>query len=91
MVSGETFLRNFKFYAKTLTKLHDLTVFGKHQVIPPFNAVDKLTVGIYAGLMEMEGEGAEGKLRRNPAQPVPDNSEESRLENQARTAYAKGQ
>jgi hypothetical protein len=41
--------------------------------------------------MEVEGEGAEGKLRRNPAQPVPDNSEESRLENQARTAYAKGQ
>jgi hypothetical protein len=26
MVYGETFLRNFKFYAKTLTKLHDLTV-----------------------------------------------------------------
>jgi hypothetical protein len=25
-VYGETFLRNFKFYAKTLTKLHDLTV-----------------------------------------------------------------
>ncbi len=54
-------------------------------------ALDKSTVGIYAGLMEMEGEGAEGKLRRNPAQPVPDNSEESRLELQARTAYAKGQ
>ncbi len=26
MVFGETFLRNFKFYAKTPTKLHDLTV-----------------------------------------------------------------
>jgi hypothetical protein len=26
MVYGETFLRNFKFYAKTLTKLHDLMV-----------------------------------------------------------------
>ncbi len=26
MVYGETFLRYFKFYAKTLTKLHDLTV-----------------------------------------------------------------
>jgi hypothetical protein len=26
MVYGETFQRNFKFYAKTLTKLHDLTV-----------------------------------------------------------------
>jgi hypothetical protein len=26
MVYGGTFLRNFKFYAKTLTKLHDLTV-----------------------------------------------------------------
>jgi hypothetical protein len=25
MVYGEPFLRNFKFYAKTLTKLHDLT------------------------------------------------------------------
>ncbi len=25
MVYGETFLRNFKFYAKNLTKLHDLT------------------------------------------------------------------
>jgi hypothetical protein len=25
MVYGGTFLRNFKFYAKTLTKLHDLT------------------------------------------------------------------
>jgi hypothetical protein len=28
MIYGETFLRNFKFYAKTLTKLHDLTVPG---------------------------------------------------------------
>ena len=28
IVYGETFLRNFKFYAKTLTKLHDLTVFS---------------------------------------------------------------
>jgi hypothetical protein len=26
MVYGETFLINIKFYAKTLTKLHDLTV-----------------------------------------------------------------
>ncbi len=26
MVYEETFLRNFRFYAKTLTKLHDLTV-----------------------------------------------------------------
>ena len=26
MVCEETFLRNFRFYAKTLTKLHDLTV-----------------------------------------------------------------
>jgi len=26
MVYGETFLRNFKFYAKTLTKLHDVAV-----------------------------------------------------------------
>jgi hypothetical protein len=25
MVYEETFLRNFRFYAKTLTKLHDLT------------------------------------------------------------------
>jgi hypothetical protein len=29
MVYGETFLRNFKFYAKTLKKLHDLTVIKK--------------------------------------------------------------
>jgi hypothetical protein len=34
MVYGETFLRNFKFYAKILTKLHDLTVINK---ILPFN------------------------------------------------------
>jgi hypothetical protein len=27
MVYGETFLKNFKFYAKTLTKLHDLTAY----------------------------------------------------------------
>jgi hypothetical protein len=26
MVYEKTFLRNFRFYAKTLTKLHDLTV-----------------------------------------------------------------
>jgi hypothetical protein len=26
VVYGENFLRNFKFYEKTLTKLHDLTV-----------------------------------------------------------------
>jgi hypothetical protein len=26
IVYGETFLKNFKFYAKILTKLHDLTV-----------------------------------------------------------------
>ncbi len=31
MVYGETFLRNFKFYAKTLTKLHDLTVVGNEK------------------------------------------------------------
>jgi hypothetical protein len=29
MVYEETFLRNFRFYAKTLTKLHDLTVIAK--------------------------------------------------------------
>ncbi len=60
-------------------------------MIPLFNALDISKVGTYAGLMEVEGEGAAGKLRRNPAQPVPDNSEESRQELQARTAYAKGQ
>jgi hypothetical protein len=32
MVSGETFLRNFKFYAKTLTKLHDLTVVTSEKI-----------------------------------------------------------
>ncbi len=32
MVYGETFLINFKFYAKTLTKLHDLTVPGPWRV-----------------------------------------------------------
>jgi hypothetical protein len=31
MVYGETFLRNFKFYAKTLTTLHDLTVYLLHR------------------------------------------------------------
>ncbi len=29
IVYGETFLRNFKIYAKTLTNLHDLTVTQK--------------------------------------------------------------
>jgi hypothetical protein len=42
------------------------------------------------GLMETEGEGEAGKLRRSPAHPLPDNSEESKLNLQARTAYAKG-
>jgi hypothetical protein len=32
MVCGETFLINFKFYAKTLTKLHNLTVLVHMQV-----------------------------------------------------------
>jgi hypothetical protein len=29
MVYEETFLRNFRFYAKTLTKLHNLTVLAR--------------------------------------------------------------
>jgi hypothetical protein len=40
--------------------------------------------------MEVEGEGDAGKVRRNPTQPLPDNSEESKKDVQARTAYAKG-
>ncbi len=33
MVYMETFLRNFKFYAKTLTKLHDLTVLEYNPIL----------------------------------------------------------
>jgi hypothetical protein len=33
MVYEETFLRNFRFYAKTLTKLHDLMVPGTWQTL----------------------------------------------------------
>jgi hypothetical protein len=33
MVYEETFLRNFRFYAKTLTKSHDLTVSTFHNPI----------------------------------------------------------
>ena len=43
-----------------------------------------------SALMETEGEGDAGKVRRSPAHPLPDNSEESKLQLQARTAYAKG-
>lgn len=43
-----------------------------------------------SGLMEVEGEGEKGRMRRSPAHPLPDNSEESKLDVQARTAYAKG-
>ena len=45
---------------------------------------------VCVGLMETEGEGDAGKLRRSPAHPIPDDSEESRLNVQARTAYVKG-
>jgi hypothetical protein len=39
MVYEETFLRNFKFYAKTLTKLHDLTVpNAMHRIVPIYRA-----------------------------------------------------
>ncbi len=34
MVYGEIFLRNFKFYVKTLTKLHDVTVLEEATINP---------------------------------------------------------
>jgi hypothetical protein len=46
MVYGETFLRNYKFYAKTLTKLHDLTVAEsfreRHKGTMRFRAIPRL-------------------------------------------------
>jgi len=42
-----------------------------------------------SGLMEVNEEG-EGKIRRSPEQPVPENNEETRKKREARTAYAKG-
>jgi len=43
-----------------------------------------------AGMMETAGAGKEAKLRRSPSLPVPDNSEESKREVEARTIYLKG-
>jgi len=42
-----------------------------------------------SGLMEIEGE-ADGKVRRSPSQPLPENNDEFKKQVQARTAYAKG-
>ena len=42
-----------------------------------------------SGLMEVDGEG-DGRLRRSPAQPLPENNEESKKLLEAKTAYAKG-
>lgn len=43
-----------------------------------------------AGMMETSGEGKTAKLRRSPSLPVPDNTEESKREVEARTVYLKG-
>merc|ERR1719508_376525 len=40
--------------------------------------------------METSGEGKTAKLRRSPSLPVPDNTEESKREVEARTVYLKG-
>jgi len=42
------------------------------------------------GLMEVKGEGGEGKIRRSPSLPLPDNSEEFKKDTEARTVYLKG-
>jgi len=42
-----------------------------------------------SGLMEVEAEG-DGKVRRNPGQPLPENNEENKKLLEAKTAYAKG-
>eukprot|EP00088_Acartia_fossae_P061966 TRINITY_DN7457_c0_g1_i2.p1 TRINITY_DN7457_c0_g1~~TRINITY_DN7457_c0_g1_i2.p1 ORF type:complete len:370 (-),score=172.40 TRINITY_DN7457_c0_g1_i2:387-1496(-) len=42
-----------------------------------------------SGLMEVSEEG-EGKIRRSPEQPLPENNEENKKKQEARTAYAKG-
>jgi len=42
-----------------------------------------------SGLMEVEAEG-DGKVRRNPSQPLPENNEENKKLLEAKTAYAKG-
>merc|ERR1719243_408393 len=41
-----------------------------------------------AGLLEVSEDGS--KIRRDPAIPLPENTEESRKSLEARTAYAKG-
>jgi len=43
-----------------------------------------------SGLLEVSDEGEEQKLRRNPAQALPENNEETKKLNDAKTAYAKG-
>jgi len=42
-----------------------------------------------SGLMELDSDG-DGKVRRNPGQPIPENNEEHKKILEARTAYAKG-
>jgi len=43
-----------------------------------------------SGLMEITGEGKEGKIRRSPSIPLPENTEDFKKTTEERTAYAKG-
>ena len=42
-----------------------------------------------SGLLEVDS-AEDGKVRRNPAQPLPENTEETKKLVEAKTAYAKG-
>merc|ERR1719239_822973 len=69
---------------ETLLKFHRLANISKEQ-----DAIMAALKKSDSGLLELNSE-ADSKVRRSPAQPLPENNEETKKALEAKTAYAKG-
>jgi len=69
---------------ETLLKFHRLANISKEQ-----EAIMAALKKSDSGLLELNSE-ADSKVRRSPAQPLPENNEETKKALEAKTAYAKG-
>ena len=56
----------------------------------PYISCQTCKINYFSGLLELNSE-ADSKVRRSPAQPLPENNEETKKALEAKTAYAKGQ
>ena len=60
------------------------------QISSPYISCQTCKMKYFSGLLELNSE-ADSKVRRSPAQPLPENNEETKKALEAKTAYAKGQ